>query len=222
MKRTNLWFLLGLLAILPIFNACMTEDGGDKASFTIMPLSVGNYWEYNDSVYSSTGSFSSVTTRRTSIDGKIQIQYQGKSSEVFLEHIGSKPDSGYWLLANEANGLYIHGGKSGDSLFLRGKYLVMDSAGWRVTPYTESHGEFSFSTSASMQPVLLPWVSKDSTYTTPAGAFHCYASVLQIVLFGDTSSVTQFWALNKGLVASIYRNKGKITEKTILTSYVAN
>ena len=182
MKRTNLWFLLGLLAILPIFNACMTEDGGDKASFTIMPLSVGNYWEYNDSVYSSTGSFSSVTTRRTSIAGKIQIQYQGTNSEVFLVHADPKPDSIYWLLANEANGQYIHGGKSGDSLFLRGKYLVMDSAGQRIAPYTESHGELFFNSSVSIQSILLPWVSKDSTYTTPAGAFHCYASVLQIVM----------------------------------------
>lgn len=217
-RFVKLFVLMGGTLLL---ESCLTS--GDKSpSPVIIPLSVGNYWEYVDSTYSSTGAFIKADTSRLAIRGDTTIQYQGQGVHVFYWHWTTSPDAD-WLVRNDGDGLYFYGGRTSKGVFLLGKSLnekFPASAGdsWQKPEYIYQTGDSAFSVPDT---VTVQCVATDSMFATGAGVFknYVYTYSRKTVL---TPAVTElYYAPNKGFIGSIARTNGVVTFKKTLRSYVA-
>lgn len=111
-----------LLAIISwSFSACSDSDNNSVKPINtnlIMPLAVGNFWSYSDTLFL----YGSVSSSKLSIVGQKTIEYQGESQSVYLWTWDASIDSSLredWYYNNESDGLYCYGCKANgvDTLF---------------------------------------------------------------------------------------------------------
>jgi hypothetical protein len=215
-------------------------------SDVILPLAVGNYWEFIDSTFSNDTLFV-VDTSKLGITGKLNIEYQGNNYEVFywnwfdMNVNPPQPQSNKWLIRNEQDGLWEYGMLNDtDTLLLQNlsfKFPANIGDNWSIMAY------FVTDTSISVGDTLIrECLDTDKEFITPSGTFQCYVYQYEWVFLkssevnfvyqfkfaesiynsqnveSDTFRVLNYFAPNVGLVGQEV-NLGSFKTKSYLSSY---
>jgi hypothetical protein len=178
---------------------------------SLIPLSIGNFWEYSDSVFYSPDSI--VVYHYTwSVVAKQNIYSKGDSVEVYIFRINFVGDNQYdYFYKVTSQGLVQYGSLELDtaghyslqSLML--KFPLQPGDTW-----SESHGDY-----ADQKACL----SVDTVIVTSLGNFHCYVirTGPGVTWYGD-----EYYRLNFGLVGGYADTKignTHIIQKTTLLSF---
>lgn len=239
----NYLFTVLVLTVV-VFCSCSKKNGQGPAymgNSVIMPLKVGNYWEFIDSAFSDKKVVSVDTTRITITNSK-NITYQGKSYHVFFwtwNVVGIQNMS--MFVSNESDGLYFFGGTNGKEDFiltksLNYKYPVKAGETWDCF----NIGYFPFdSTFAILDTSQIECVSINTLFRTNAGEFTCFAyhqqpsssRTVSILFSGSPGSgspgnfaidFTAYLKPDLGYIGSVTKTNGVVTRKTTLLSYHLN
>ena len=215
-------------------------------SNVIVPLTVGNYWEYIDSTFYNDTLFV-VDTSKLGITGELNIEYQGNNYDVFYWNwfntntIPPQPEPNKWLIRNEADGLWEYGMLiNTDTLLLQNlnlKFPANIGDSWPIMAYFVTDTSISVGDTLTME-----CLDTDKEYTTPSGNFQCYVYQYQLEFLKspeanyilpfketeifhnsqnavpDTFSVLGYFAPNVGLVGQ-EANLGTFKTKSYLSSY---
>jgi hypothetical protein len=228
------------MTFLAILCSC-TKKNEQTNNSVIMPLKVGNYWEYIDSTFSNIG-FTYSDTSRLTISGSKIISFEGMSYHVFLWTWNSPyfQNSSFYV-SNETNGLYFYGGTNGHRDFvltksLNCKFPVQAGELWYST-------EFSYNGTDSsifiVDTVQMQCASSNSVFKSKIGNTNCYSyqytrtlpKILNQVFVGSSgfkdtggfSTVnTLYYSPNIGYIGSIQTLDGIISFKKTLLSYHLN
>jgi len=221
-------FTISVICILSMIG-CEKKDNptepDDKAADTIMPLKVGNFWNFVDSTFADDGTFLSEDYSKLSISGKELINYNGKQIEMFYwnwydmdEYI---PRDAKWLVTNESNGLNFYGGKYLNANFVFTKTLSIKfpvAAGeiWQKINYSYSSEEQSFYISDTSD---ITCVSVNQNFQTGSGKFSCYVYHYKSNSFYGPSDTYVYYAVNIGYVGLITKYNNTIIYKKTMTGY---
>jgi hypothetical protein len=184
----------------------------------IMPLAVGNVWNYADTV---TGPVSAVFSSSMSVTGDTVITHESREYDVFtVEHYDTynqMPTT--WFYRNDELGLWEFGTACGmDSLY----YMQMNAAYPVEIGYEWVKGWFQCDPNdyvTGYPPGDARYIAKDSVYTTPAGTFECrvYHSEHDMMIFG-TFDIYTFYVPDVGMVAREIHSD-MLTWKSVLVDY---
>jgi hypothetical protein len=209
----------------------------------ILPLNVGNYWEFIDSTFSG-DTLLVVDTSKVEITGKTFIEYQNNSYEVYFWSWYDQytnppvPSAQKWLIRNESDGLWEYGMLSDtDTLLLQNRHLkfpanVGDS--WNIFAYLIMDSTIQVSDTLVME-----CIATDQAFNTPIGTFQCYVYQYRWIITNeslvaftnpfkllvpdyrngntqtDTLDFVSFFAPNIGLVGQELR-RGALSRKSVL------
>jgi len=229
-----------ILLIVSSFCSCSKKSEQSNNS-VIIPLKVGNYWEFIDSSFNNSV-FTYSDTSRLTISGSQTISFNGTNYQVFLWtwNIPYFQNSSYFV-SNESNGLYIYGGTNGHRDFvlsksLSNKFPVNAGELWY-------HSELGYkgidSSIYIIDTVQVQCISINSAFNSKKGIINCYSyqfirtipRSLRPILAelsgfkdtGDFSTVnTTYFNPNIGYIGSIQTINGIITFKKTLLSYHLN
>lgn len=220
MSKNSLSVLVMLLLASSLDFSCKTKDNPTIPTLpttqdtSLIPLSVGNYWEYSDSVFYSADSVI-VYHYTCSVVGKQNIYSKGDSLEVFIFRInpvGGNPTDCFYKVDSE--GLVQYGSLESDTA---GHYslrsLVLKYPVQRGDNWSESHGDYSDQKTC---------LSTDTLIANSLGTFHCYSirTGSGIPWYGD-----EYYKLNFGLVGGFAETQSGTTtiiQKTTLLSFVVH
>ena len=229
-----------------IFIALITSQLMFGQSDVIVPLAVGNYWEYIDSTFYN-DTLSVVDTSKLGITGEVNIEYQGNNYDVFYWNwfntntIPPQPEPNKWLIRNEADGLWEYGMLNDtDTLLLQNlnlKFPANIGDSWPIMVYIVRDTSISVGDTLTMK-----CLDTDEEYITPSGIFQCYVYQYQLGFLKspeanyilpfeeteivhnsqnvkpDTFSVLLYFAPNVGYVGK-EGNLGNFKTKSYLSSY---
>ena len=241
MKQGIFVFILSLMFVSALISPSVFGQND-----VIVPLAVGNYWEYIDSTFFNDTLFV-VDTAKLGITGKINIEYQGNNYDVFYWNWFNtninppQPEPTKWLIRNQADGLWEYGMLNDtDTLLLQNlslKFPVNIGDTWPIMAYSITDTNISVSDTLTMECLDI-----DKEYITPSGTFQCYVYKYQWVILksykgnfihpfnhndpiynhpytkSDTFSVLGYFAPNVGLVGQ-EANLGAFKTKRYLNSY---
>jgi hypothetical protein len=233
-----------LILVVALLGSCKKKNDGEPAPTghsAIMPLTVGNYWEFIDSTFSNNKVVSVDTTRISIINSK-NITYQGKSYHVYFwnwDVVGIANMS--FFASNESDGLYFFGGTNGKEDFIMTKSLnykfpVQVGETWDCIDVGYSPSDSTFEILDTLQ---IECVSINTAFKTHAGEFSCYAyhvipsssksmSPFLTGLYGIASpdnyavDYTAYLKPGFGYIGSITKSNGVVTGKKTLLSYHLN
>lgn len=123
----------------------------------IMPLNVGQYWEYVNPAYPQ-------DTMRLEISGDSTILYQNNSYQVYFWHWQGTDVK--WLMRNQTDGLWAFGYVEPGNSLIDPELLLK----YPATPGDTWQNRWSLVGT----PVTVTCLVTDSTIQTPAGTFSCY------------------------------------------------
>jgi len=169
------FFSLILNLILASILICKSLFG---QSDVIVPLAVGNYWEFADStIIEDTLIF--IDTSMVGITGKQNIEYQSNNYEVFywngfdMNTNPPEPQPMKWLIRNQSDGLWEYGMLNDtDTLLLQNltlKFPANIGDSWPIMAYVITDTSISVGDTLTME-----CIDTDQEYITPAGTFNCY------------------------------------------------
>lgn len=186
------FFTIGtIFMIIGLFLTSCSDDSKDP--FTegdILPMSVGNTWEYlaYDIDYSTDTSGTAVNfdTTKNVITDKKTVQYNGTNYEVYefttLDANSNEPYSTAWYKNKESDGIWIYGkNSSGEEViypYLSKKFPADKGDSW----YTYSISNDSTGTSYASDSSLTDCTNNDIHVSFPSGTFRCiiYHEILHV------------------------------------------
>jgi hypothetical protein len=203
------------LALIIIFNLLSCSDEQNpimpiNESNLIMPLSIGNYWEYVDSVFYTSDSIE-IYHYTWSVVGKEKILSQNDSIEVYIFRIeySHGPQNDYFF-KNNPEGLTQYSNNEFDSAgnnSLRSlliKYPLKLGDTW-IT----NHGDY-----ADINKCL----SINTEFTALGRNFHCYEIQRSV---GSPSYVIEYYSAGFGMVAGLsyssYSDHPRFSKITLLS-----
>jgi hypothetical protein len=229
-----------LVAVTAVLFSCDKKNDGwpiPTGKSVIMPLNVGNMWEFVDSAFSG-GVYNWSDTSRLTITGEKDISYDGKTYHVYYWTWGMPPytDCSYFV-SNESDGLNMFGGTNGTEDFiltrsLSYKYPVKAGDFWDCYDIMySSYGTFYLADTIQKQ-----CTSKDTIYHTSVGNYSCieyrqngYYSKSLFLLSGRipgsanepdyTSEVFVYYKPALGYVGLVNKANGVVTYKKTLITY---
>lgn len=169
MKKLILFFLIASIT------SC-DEKTDSNVSGVIMPLKVGNYWTFVDSMFDDVGNFVSSDTSTLSITGKKSIEYQNVSYEVFFWTWTTFGADHSWLTWNGLEGLYLFGGTSAKQDYILTKTLSIKYPAnvndqWEKYNVTYSSMDSSF---RIYDTTTITCSSHNALLASPLGDLACY------------------------------------------------
>ncbi len=199
---------------------CSDESSpvGPGRVHVLMPLEIGNVWNYADTVG---GPSSLVFTSSMTVTGDAVISHETFEYDVFtVEQIDTYNgiQSAYFL-RNDEFGLWEFATACGlDSMFykqMNGQYPVKIGDEWMRGNYNCDPNHYS----TGFPPGPTSCIAIDSLYTTLAGEFECYVyqSSHDVPLMGLVE-IYYFYALDIGLVAKEFTSSMMVW-KTSLVDY---
>ena len=228
MRKFNMLLLLLLLISCSKDNKFIPDV---QYTNRILPLAIGNYWVYTDSVF-TIGQTATVDTTKFGITGYRHITYNNQRETVYYWNWYNMPEDipqrRRNLVRNEEDGLMYYGQVIGSavstinrSLFI--KYPVVVGNEW---PFT---GGYSIEN-----------ISVSTLFETPVGVFDCYVysvtppysnrghegSNIQSLVHetferSEYANLPQelYYSPEVGYVGMIVRNEGTIVYKKTLIDY---
>jgi hypothetical protein len=230
MRRSGRLMFLFIITIL--VSSCEkkgndTITGVINTSSTIVPLVVGNQWEYIDSTFSTTGP-PHVDSSKLGITGKISISYQGQSVEVFYwnwyDNKTNHPQDYKWLGKSESDGYYVYGGASSKGVYvltraLSQKYPLSVGDTW-MRPNVTARADSTFYIADTS---LYRCVSVNQELKTAAGTFSaCVYTYQRTRTVGSVVTVIDtylYYVPSIGYVSLLEKQNGVITYRKLLRSY---
>ncbi|MGB2868591.1 MAG: hypothetical protein WBD36_09080 [Bacteroidota bacterium] len=226
MKLHEIVKIVMVVAVLAALWGCK-KDNNPVANNTpsyIIPLAVGNQWDYVDSLFNSTGGFLRVDSSSLRIVGKTTVQYQSQSQDVYywnwLNNLTKQPSASSWLTANESDGNYGIGGISSKGTFvlartLWAKYPSNVGDSWQRANIS-LNGDSTFSISDTSTVTVL---AVNEVFPTRTGNLTCYVYNYQRE---GTVSTSVYYSIDIGYVGVIVRSNGYVTFKKTLRSFKLN
>ena len=234
-------FIFSLTTVLLLLNQPVIGQND-----VILPLAIGNYWEFIDSTFSNDTLFV-VDTSKVGITGKLDIEYQGNNYEVFywnwfdMNTNPPQPVPRKWLIRNEPDGLWEYGMLNDtDTLLLQNltmKFPANIGDSWPIMAYIITDTSISVGDTLMME-----CIDTDQEYITQSGTFQCYVYRYEWIFLksykanfvypsefiesiynsqntkSDTFRVLSYFAPNVGFVGKEYR-LGSFKTKSYLISY---
>ncbi|MEX0719126.1 MAG: hypothetical protein WD059_00575 [Balneolaceae bacterium] len=211
-----------------ICSACGLLGGDDKTpSGDLMPLTVGNYWEY-DFTYLEV----IKDTLRYEVAKEVQVPWGDTSYTAYAFNLTPFPPDApeyYWLYRNGEAGLYQMGGMADtDTLFTQyvdKPWPAEEGESWDIPRLAFSRDSLKFYVSDTLNITL---VDNDREVVTPAGKFDCYVYKFTISLGEDVLQkwdYFMYYSPGVGLVAQIATGEGDpedIKEEMYLMIYKIN
>lgn len=199
-------------------------DPGERKTDVVMPLAVGNYWSYTDSIFNTNGGFIARDSSRLVITGSASVQAQGAPAEVYfwnwMNLRTGVADDWKWLTRNEPDGRYMYGGVSSKGTTVLGKYLaekfpVTAGTTWqRVNIVARQDSTFALGDTVQMR-----CNSVDEPFPTPAGSFKCIVYYYQQTSGTAVRETWLYFAPNVGYVGLVGRLNGITTFRKSLSAY---
>lgn len=186
---------LGLISISIVFfvcGSCGLLDGDDrkKKSDVLMPLAVGNYWEYEYNYLSL------KDTLRYEVVKEIQVPWGDTSYTAYGFNLVPFPPGApeyYWLYRNGEAGLYLMGGIADtDTLFMNDLekwYPAAEGQTWEIPRLAFSRDSLKFYVSDTLDVTL---IDTNRETETPAGTFTCYVYKFTIEFLEDGHPFTSW------------------------------
>lgn len=221
----NLMQLIFLGTVL-IFSGCglLNGDDNNETSQDLVPLAVGNYWEYETTYLDVL-----KDTIRYEVTAKAEVPVGDTSYTAYAANFLPFPpdlEPYYWLRRNGEQGLYSMGGISGaDTLFMNEvEYKFPSEVGEIIeTPQVSfSYDRFEFYLSDTLSITL---IDDDREIVTPAGNFPCFVFKFTISQGIDVLRGWDYYlhySPGVGLVAQIAtteNNPDDIKEEMYLINY---
>jgi hypothetical protein len=188
----------------------------------IVPLTVGNHWEFVDSTFNN-DALLVVDTSKFGITDKQIIEYEGNNYEVYywtwynMYTNPPEPQTKKWLVRNEQDGFWQYGLlNDADTLLLQNLFLKFPSSigdSWPVFAYVTTDTSINVGDT-----LLMECADNNSEYITPIGTFQCYVYHYDWV-FSKTSTASFISQL--GFTKSIYNNEYTEADSFKFTSYYA-
>lgn len=223
---------LPLILLLFGFGCSVFESNDkNKPDDVLMPLAVGNWWEYEiirpgwENPHQGTVRESVSEQIEVSVDGENYLAW-GWNSEIDR---GSYPEF-KWLNRNGEGGLYALGGiAETDTIFrniLAYKYPSTIGESWKYHQALFSMSNFKFYVSDTLKITLL---DNNRAIETPAGKFKCHVYYFQISMGYDVPGYFGYYIYYKpgiGLIAQEewgeYENRpdsNNLLSKIVLIDY---
>ncbi|SMO74850.1 hypothetical protein [Gracilimonas mengyeensis] len=212
MKENQLLFpviVSTIILVLLTGSGCGLLGGKDKkeVSGDLMPLSVGNYWEYE---------FTYIwkDTLRYEVVKEVQVPFGGEKYTAYAFNLVPFPSDVpeyYWLYRNGEAGLYQMGGIANtDTLFTQyvdKPWPAEEGENWNIPRLAFSRDSLKFYVSDTLSITL---VDKSREIDTPAGKFECYVYKFTISNGDDVPRWDYFmyYSSGVGLIAQIATSEG--------------
>jgi hypothetical protein len=188
-------------------------------SDVLIPLKVGNYWNYEATYYSSTDSV------RYAVKERLTVHYEGHHYEAFFAAYNNANPNPRWLYWNGADGLYSMGGLSEtDTMIfpvLQFKYPVEKGETWEVSRMVYNLVEQRFYIKDTL---TYTCIDNDSSIVTPSATFQTVAYMFKVSQGDDVLLKEKhffYYAPRIGLIKHEIKNESGtlIKAKMVLYSY---
>lgn len=194
-----------LLSSLVLLAGCdLFNNEQEKSIDELMPLAVGNYWEYEYNRRSF------KDTLRYEVATEIQVPWGDTSYTAYgYNRVPLPPEipEFYWLYRNGEAGLYLMGGMADtDTLYtqyVNKPWPAGEGQIWDIPRLAFSRDSLKFYVSDTLQVTL---IDTDREIETPAGTFECYVYKYTVSLADDVrlnSDYFMYYSPGVGLVAQI-------------------
>lgn len=219
-------FLFSLIVcfVISLYSCKKVTKSSDIQEDVICPLSYGNYWTYQDSVWNSdTGEFIYVSENKIGITGTTTVTIDG--SEYLGYHWNyydtdtSIPFDYKFICINSEDGLWYLGGQSSNTLFISKslwiKYPVDVGDSWpfEIIYYDGTNDNFFI-----METVIVQCIAKNEKFITDLGEFECIVYHYYSNRHGGRDTYL-YYLPNIGMVGSLHKKGDIIYRKRKLTSY---
>ena len=210
--------LINLMLLLNI-TGCKKEpvnDNNVEEPEFLVPLEVGNYWEYVDYTFSGDEIIEGLTDSiRMEITDEMTMNYEGEVytaavRSIFYPVWNDEADPIKWLFWNGENGVYLLGGISPTDMFIskifRYKYPADVGEEWQWYRLACRYVDLKFTLSDTL---TITCVGKNEPFETRAGTFKCYVYNYQRLPAEDVSEKWDYYlyyAPGIGKVGSIIRS----------------
>lgn len=213
MKMNNKHTLVLLLGFTLFFTSCDLFVADSKVnSGELMPLAVGNYWEYKFNYVGIENDLRYEVTSEVEVPSG-DTTYKAYAMNFLPFPTGSQPY--YWLGRNGTQGLQVMGGISDtDTLFIdevQFKFPSEVGETFNSTRVAYSRDRLEFYISDTLSVTL---VDDDRVIRTPAGKFTCLVYRYKKVFYEgdiplDVWDYYAYYTPGIGLVAQIATNEGE-------------
>lgn len=219
-----LLFIVSLLTGCDLFNTDPKKPSGE-----LMPLAVGNFWEYD---FTYLGSIKD--TLRYEVVKEIQVPWGDTSYTAYAFNLVPFPPDApeyYWLYRNGEAGLYMMGGIADTDTLVMNQiekwYPAEEGQTWDVQQLAFSRDSLKFYVSDTLQITL---IDDDREIDTPAGTFNCFVYKFKIDFYEGPALFTtwdyfMYYRSGIGLVAQISTMEDDpedIKEEMYLMNYKVN
>lgn len=218
--RISVIFLLPVL----LMAGCGLLDSDDSQilSGELMPLEVGNWWEYQINRPLRTNS--PPDTVREVVSRAVTVEINGQSYTAFgwNADIDFSPLPEYqWLSRNGEDGLYKMGGIAGtDTLFINEiSYKLKAEVGdsWQMTQVSFSRSDLEFYISDTLQVTLM---DTDRVVETPAGTFRCYVYHFDVSMGYDVAERFDYFMFYSPGVGMILQEERGQSDNRLISELV--
>ncbi len=225
---------ISCLATTLFLPSCRKNPAASDQADILLPLTIGNYWAYEQLTTRSGGGFISGLTDSAKVAnvGTTTVTFEGHSYRAAILQwfypLGNPTDF-KWFYRNGDNGLYLLGGMSStDTLvhkMLGYKYPAQEGDSWEIQRllYNFYTQEFELEDTTT----IYTCVATDEAFTTPAGTFTCYVYHHRVTIWEEPGLPIEDWdyyeyyAPGVGLVGTLIRSgiDGHLKWKTWLYDY---
>ncbi|MBC8345618.1 MAG: hypothetical protein ISR82_01200 [Candidatus Marinimicrobia bacterium] len=223
---------ISIVFFIIIFTTSGCENNNEKPNNTLVPLSVGNYWAYEQKVYS--GEDHVIEGLTDSLYGEIvgdtTVILDGQSYHSAIWGWFNPPTYNprpyKWLYTNGDSGLYILGAVSPkDTLFKKHLYLkypAQKEDKWEHANLVYDHYTQTFLFADTL---TYTCIATNQDFETPIGTFSCYVYHYQRKLAEDISGISDFYlyyAPGIGRVGAELKDRGILKYRQVLFNYHLN
>jgi hypothetical protein len=204
----------------------LSSDDNPTRSNEIMPLAVGNGWDYE--VRRPQWQNPVVDTIRFEVTAEVPVEIDGASYTAFAYNLVPFPEGMpeyYWLRRNTEDGLYSMGGVAEtDSLFINTmnkKYPAETGETWESPQVSFSRSDFEFYINDTLKITV---VDTDREVETPAGTFRCIVYHFEADQGYDVAAnaqIFQFYSPGVGLIKQEDRRESnnELRSELVLIGY---
>ena len=229
-----LTLILIIWLLLFFFAGCkkspVNDNNVEEPEF-LVPLDVGNYWEYIGYTFSGDDIIEGLTDSfRVEITDKMTVNYEGESYDAAVQSIfypvwNQEPDIIKWLYWNGENGLYLLGGISQTDMLIKKilyfNYPVEVGEEWMYPRPVFDMLNLEF---FIYDTLTITCVGKNEPFETRAGTFKCYVYKYTRISSDDAVFIWDYYfyyAPGIGQVGSIIRDEiaHVIKYKQVLIKY---
>jgi hypothetical protein len=218
-----------ILFTILLITGCKKVGGpvaSENARTVIVPLVVGNQWQFVDSTFSYSGTVQQVDTTILGITGSMTIQYQSKNYLSYywnwFDQSNKLPSDRYLLCSNESDGLNFYGGVTSKGVYIlvknvNPKYPVNVGDIWEDISFIINQDN----TIGIYDTTQLQCIATENIINTPAGSFKCCVSQRTAKSY-PFSIEEYYYAPGIGMIGMTSKTNNKVTFRKVLISYHLN